>query len=321
MRSTSRGFTLVELIVAVGITAALAAIMLVIVTNLLSTASRSSGSLVTNNQAGFALDRIAEDIEEMILRPDGNIAAAVTLLDLSTDGVSLTQRGWILGTKPSEFELDSNNLSECRFGAAGVWLRFVTMAGEMDDDDGDPDTAEVWISNPVAVGYQIVRRRVTENPNSGLRYMLYRAEIPPPATFAAGYELDPTKPAAEVPYNAIDSANLGAPGNMATPHIEQMLIADAIDFGVRLLGPRLDGLPGLERIWPQSDSGPAAYFVQSGATRFPTHVEVVLRVLTPEGGRILEEFERGTIPGDWWEIAEQHSQVYTRVVPIRGRPM
>ncbi|MFH1499645.1 MAG: hypothetical protein ABII82_17685 [Verrucomicrobiota bacterium] len=45
----------------------------------------------------------------------------------------------------------------------------------------------------------------------------------------------------------------------------------------------------------------------------------MIRVLTPEGIRLLEAKEAGEpVPGTWWEIVEQNSQVYTRRIDIKS---
>jgi len=55
---------------------------------------------------------------------------------------------------------------------------------------------------------------------------------------------------------------------------------------------------------------------------FPDVVDVMVRVLSEEGARILESFENGDFPNmeevDWWSIAEEHSKVYFRRIKIYG---
>ncbi len=67
-------------------------------------------------------------------------------------------------------------------------------------------------------------------------------------------------------------------------------------------------------------------------TGFPDFVDVFVRVLTDEGARLIEAYERGlTEPppeassaadkdAHWWRIAEEHSEVYTERIPLSARP-
>jgi len=55
---------------------------------------------------------------------------------------------------------------------------------------------------------------------------------------------------------------------------------------------------------------------------FPNIVDVMVRVLSMEGSRLLEAFESGSVPSsenfNWWSIAEEHSEVYIRRIKIYG---
>ena len=70
--SDKRGFTVLELLVAISVTALLAAMLFTITTQVLKTQTESSGSLETNQVAQFILDRIQEDLQCALLRNDGN---------------------------------------------------------------------------------------------------------------------------------------------------------------------------------------------------------------------------------------------------------
>ncbi|MDB6126754.1 MAG: prepilin-type N-terminal cleavage/methylation protein, partial [Verrucomicrobia bacterium] len=52
------------------------------------------------------------------------------------------------------------------------------------------------------------------------------------------------------------------------------------------------------------------------AERMPWVVDVVLRILTDDGARMIAGLENGRIAGDWWEIALAHSHVFTRRVVV-----
>jgi hypothetical protein len=48
----------------------------------------------------------------------------------------------------------------------------------------------------------------------------------------------------------------------------------------------------------------------------------MLRILTPEGERLLEALREGNLTGrTWWEIVEQNSEVFSRVINIPSRPL
>lgn len=70
LRRKATAFTLVELLVAVGITAVLAALLLSIVANTLGIWHRSAGALAMENRAQLVLDRIAVDLESAFVRRD-----------------------------------------------------------------------------------------------------------------------------------------------------------------------------------------------------------------------------------------------------------
>jgi hypothetical protein len=69
---------------------------------------------------------------------------------------------------------------------------------------------------------------------------------------------------------------------------------------------------------------------------FPDYAEVMVRILTDEGARLLSAYENGdsAAPGSggaaptddekdtfWWALVEQHSVVYTDMIPLPARPL
>ena len=69
--SVRRGFTLVEVLIAVAITALLSALLVSITAEVLRIWSRSSNTLTTNSQARIALDIVERDLQSAIFRADG----------------------------------------------------------------------------------------------------------------------------------------------------------------------------------------------------------------------------------------------------------
>ena len=100
LRNSHSGFTILELLVAVSVTALLAAMLLNITSQVVSTQTKASGDLETNQIAQFILDRIQEDLQCAISRNDGNVWMAAKIL---TD--ELTSSSWVSSksvAKPKE---------------------------------------------------------------------------------------------------------------------------------------------------------------------------------------------------------------------------
>jgi type II secretory pathway pseudopilin PulG len=357
LRSRPRGFTVIELLVAVGVTALLVTLMVSITLNVLNAWNRSSGRLSTNGTARTVLDQLSQDLSGAVLRRDGNVWLAATIQrDPPGDGDADTPLAdWGDSDKPSGTVADDSlaigtaalapPINELRFGKTGVWLRFITTPPAA---NGGPLEQ---VSAPRAVAYQIIRRDLGTAANPQFSYQLFRSEVRPysevaaeqaRSTFGIGYNLYTTAPQG---YNAPN--NPGADQRAATirnPRPEQLIGNDVIDFGLRLFERNAAG--ALVEVFPvnRRDSvappppnsvsgGSLAYAattdtaaVQSGfgpvsaTTRgFPAAAEILVRVLTPEGARLIQAFEEGTLTGQtWWEIADKHSQVFTRYVEIKS---
>jgi prepilin-type N-terminal cleavage/methylation domain-containing protein len=221
------GFTLIELMVAIGVTALLVSLMLTITINVLSGWNRSSGSLTAGNQARTVLDMLSRDLQAAVIKKDSNVWFAASIQQKQTSGCDSGMNGdavWsslkpsvALSTDPtvtsSSFVVPaltgSNtvpNLEDYRFGQGGVWLRFFTSAT-------DTNTSTT-LSAPRAVSYQIVRVPVVVG-SSEFRYLLFRSEVSSSATFDAGYNLfylnDPSDSTKQLPspYNTTQTKTKG----------------------------------------------------------------------------------------------------------------
>src|SRR5690606_9031381 len=225
MRPSSRkGFTIIELLVAVGVTALLVTLMINIVTTVLTNWNRTSGTLSSGNQARMILDQISQDLQGAILKTDGNVWIAASIQTTGGDA-GMTKEQWF-ADKPSTVSINpaSLNLEEYSFGQAGVWLRFFTTPSDI-NQAGNLTT----ISAPRAVSYQMVRRQVG-GTDAAYLYQLYRSEVFPDATFTAGYDLYD----AATGYNSANNGVArGAVQNIRTPHEDQVIANGVIDFGVR----------------------------------------------------------------------------------------
>ena len=87
-KSQRHGFTLLELLVAVSVTALLAVMLLNITSQVVTSQTEASGNLETNQAAQFILDRVQEDLQCALYRNDGNVWLAATILnDAENSGV------------------------------------------------------------------------------------------------------------------------------------------------------------------------------------------------------------------------------------------
>lgn len=363
-RSVRRAFTIIELLVALGITALMVTLMVNISINLLKAWNTSGGQLSAGNQARAALDYLSQDLQAAVFRRDDNIWLAATVQRNPPAGngdeniTSVFNTAWTLtggnmkpdgggavaaansldlaGTLPVDAQ-DDGKIENVRFGKAGVWLRFFTTPPDI---NSSPSTTSALR----AVSYQISRGRVGPAASSDQYfYALFRSEVAPDITFTNGYNIT----------GAAYDTTAGAGGIIRTPTINEIIANNVIDFGVRLY--ERDSSGNLLEVFPTRRNAAGAvttlptaapvtllattdtpipvyagYGNNAGtnlAPAMPVVAEVMLRVLTPEGQRILQAFEEGKVarPADvatndeyWWQIATQYSQVYTRRVEIRA---
>ena len=363
-----RGFTVLELIVAVAVTAVLTGMLLLISTQVLETQSSTNAELERNQVAHFVLDQIQEDLQCALFRNDGNVWMAISILNESSNSGS-----WVEASKTSfaksplnslriidsdwptealqDLEIDSleqGPFHKSRFGVAGTWLRFFTQSPELDPQANGNGSAR-------AVAYQIIRYGITGSTTSRKRYHLFRSDVSAKNTFEAGYNLHPDS---ESGYG-INASNISVdlnspntprvPSTILNPIIEDgtdypstsfSLATNIIDFGIRAyhLEKNSFGTGNLVQLFPPikldapgnllseeffaTSHKPYQEITDPTFYQFPDVVDVMVRVLSEEGARILENYEGGSFPNteevDWWSIAEEHSKVYFRRIKIYG---
>lgn len=319
--SSLKAFTIIELLVAVGVTALMVSLMLTIVVNVLSGWSKSSGTLSSGNQARTLMDLVSQDLQSAIMRRDGNVWMVATVQDTATGG------DWASGLKPtgtasssmaptgsryipalpSPITSSPADLDSYRFGQGGVWLRFFSTVS-------DVNTSVATISAPRAISYKIVRQSVASGSNEK-RYMFYRSELPSNTTFATGY-------------NLFDAAYYtGAASVIKTPATTALVANNVVDFGVRFF--KLNSASQLIPIFP--DSSDVCFAVTSDTTKvgggvestpkqdFPVAAEIFVRILTDEGANKIANLENGISTTEtWWDIVLANSRVYTRRVEIKS---
>lgn len=321
-KRASPGFTLIELLVATAVTAIIVGLMITMVNNLLTAYNRSSGALAAQSQAGFVLDQLATEVESMVLRNTDDVMLAATIRH-GADAPSGFE--WSESDKPSGNDslvvqsvsgaarFDAlDPIESQRFGQGGVFLRYFTSAPSLTDDDDE---------GVRAVGYRLELDGVTSATDAPLQYMLYRGEIPARATFEAGYDLDPD--AGDYTEDEVGTTD-SAPNTLLDPTEANIIAGNVVDFGVRFFeiseAPANFKQRGL--LFPLDSSDVEYLAAGSGAEEYPRAIEVMLRILTPEGERLLEALREGNLTGrTWWEIVDQNSEVFSRVINIPSRPL
>jgi len=325
-----RGFTLLELLVAVTITLVLAGLMLMVVTNTLTLWLRTQDKFSTASQAKLLLDLVERDLQAAAFRKDGGTWLAV---DVVNTPATLTNHGWLVpasALKPATSESQrllpgtvggaTPQISDARFGLSGAWLRFITT------------NVESGGSLPVAVSYQIARRplsgAISAASQADVRYTLFRAAVSPANTLAGGNG---------VTASAYGSSSVAPTGSRNLPTVTNPNSSDAIatnvvDFGIWLY-VRDTTTGGLRRIFPADNSDLAHMAQDTGAAtdanRFPDVADVMVRILTEQGATLLAQMESGaglvTRPPKyasdaewWWAVVEANSHVYTRRIEVRG---
>ena len=312
--STRAAFTIIELLVAVAVTALMVSLMLTIVVNVLGGWNRSSGTLSSGNQARTVMDLITSDLQSAILRRDNNVWLVATIQDSAPSEWSGSTKPVGTASGPTDITGGSRytpavasplpSIEDYRFGQGGVWLRMFTTVP-------DTNATTTTLSAPRAVSYKIVRQKVASSGTES-RYMLYRSELDPNATFTTGYDLFGSS------YYA---------GVIKTPLQSSLVANNVVDFGVRFL--KSNSTNQLVSIFPNTNgdvcfaatsSTKSGSGVDSTPTRdFPTVADIFVRVLTDEGATKLANLESGASTAEtWWEIVLANSRVYTRRVEIKA---
>lgn len=316
-----RGFTLLELLVAVTITLLLAGITLAVTTGTLSLWRRTQDTFSTGTQGKLALDLLERDLQAAVYRRDANGTVWLAADVINTPGALAGSHGWLTTPlmKPTSGESQrlvpdpadalAPSIADARFGLSGTWLRFIATTAESEKER----------ALPRAIAYQIARRPVSgpvaaTNP-AEVRYALFRTAVGNQITFANGYNVATAY-----------GATLANPGTST-----DALATNVVDFGVWLYVRDAAGV--LRRIYPADNadlSHAATDAVSPGdANRFPAVADVMVRILTDEGARILDAMERadGTIVRPaafandvawWWAVVGANSRVYTRRVEVKG---
>lgn len=349
MKVRRAGFTIVEVMVAVAITAILAGFIVAALTNVSGFWSRTSGKLSAEAQGRYVLDQLTLDLQSALYRDDGNTWLAATILGNTTNsGLWNTTSTTANGLKPNNaggsllltpIITTTGNIADARFGQGGTWLRFFTVKR------GTNLTAAT-ASAPVAVAYQIVRRGTTATAaNQDRRYLFHRSEVRPtaasanqPGTLESGFNITAT---AYQPSSG--TAAVGNPAEIKFPTLNSVIAENVIDFGVRMFvyEPNAEtGARELRQIFPSGASDlthnatlpPRVKNADDLYTDcFPEVIDIMVRVLTDEGARLLAGYEAApqritALPGRtaqqyWWDLALANSQVFTRRIVLTPKSL
>ena len=161
-RRSRRGFTIIELLVAAGITLAIAGFIAVIVLNVSTTWTRAGNRLSADAQARIVLDQLQLDLQGAMFRDDGNVWLAADILSAANGGQTGLWQTAARNPKPSgglSLDLtatradlavaDRGKLERSRFNTAGVWLRFFTNSRPVTNAAGTITTPSAPVANDV----------------------------------------------------------------------------------------------------------------------------------------------------------------------------
>ncbi|MGE9289860.1 MAG: PulJ/GspJ family protein [Puniceicoccales bacterium] len=320
-KRATQGFTLIELLVASGVTAIIVGLMITMVSNLLTAYNRSSGALSAQSQAGLVLDQLTSELESIVLRNSDDVMFKVDQVGTLAGSGKSSPAGIELASGAFGDDWEDLPIENYRFGEGGLWLKFFTSAPSLTDDP----TPGVR-----AMGYRIDFNPVAQG-SSESSFMLYRTQIPAEVTFDWGYDLDDIYPSADTysySYEDSDGVAVTVTGeenglkdpNPALSELSQQIIADnVVDFGVRLF--TLNDQRQRELVFPLDANDSYSASSDSTTDSYPEVVEVMVRILTPEGRRLIDAMRDNLLQGqNWWDVVDRNSEVYSRVIKIPSRP-
>lgn len=325
--SRMQGVTLVELMVAITIALALVAVMLSVTQGTLKLWNRAQTVFTSDTEAKLVLDALERDLHAAIYRDNGATWLAV---DVISTPETLTNHGWrATGTiKPLDSEslrLDPppvgsipSNVADARFGLSGAWIRLITTNLEAKNSNNPGG------SQPIAVSYQIARRplsgSIAASNLATVRYTLFRSAVANDTTLQNGLDV------VGAGYSSFSSAFPGARSarSLTNPNSADAIGSNVIDLGVWLYRRNSSG--DLQRIFPTSNAD--LTHAASSLAEFPEVADVMLRVLTDDGAKLIDAIESGDgvvvrPPGStdaewWWSAAEANSRVYVRRIHLKG---
>ena len=307
MTSGRKAFTLIELVVALGITAVIGYFFVSIGRDFAIAWDNVGNSVARETEARGALDAITRDFESAFFREGSDVMFAIDVLDDNSNAGAKWEAG--SAERPSADGFDTTNHE---YGWAGGWVRLICASPSLN-----------------AVGYQIIRSTIKDT--IGLpRYMLYRNVVTVEDTvdnsISSGFDLT----------SVVYTTN----GDVITPKRPNILAVNVVDFGARLYvyedpatDSSLDDAPdGLRLIFPADASSRLETTIPTGLwhrantflgttyeNRYPDVVEIFIRILDEKGTSELSAMEESGLNDQWEEIVADNSKLYRRFIAVRGK--
>jgi len=309
----TKGFTVLELLVASTVSIILIGLFLTVTTNILDAWGQSRDSLSSNAKARIILNTLSVDLESAIMRDDKGVWLACDLLTTTSVSGKWNQAS---NQKPADdrsleidFEDESLTANDYRFGVAGNWIRFFASAADasVSGDFGDVN----------AIAYQLIRREPRSTSSSADEsYNFYRSIV------RSDYTMEEVVEDEGFFIDEFDGSEFeGHPGEIVSPRNDASLLArDVVDFGVILY--EIDDA-GQNRVLFPKQGGTMEFRVP--ADGIPTSADIFVRILDEEGAKQINAFERGLIPNDdpdfWWDTVIKFSTVYSKRVYFKAQPL
>jgi type II secretory pathway pseudopilin PulG len=340
LRSCS-GFTLLELVVASVITMILSGALVMLSSGAASAWRTGAGALSTDNRANAILSQIEQDIGGLILYSkmmgavDAGARGSLRIqIRNSTMPASWTGPANADNMRPagSSLELSDDRIANWRFGRYSTDFRLLTRAADGDSNPQLMGMADWAPPNlPTVVGYQVVRQ--ADDGTSGFTgmpqvyYRLYRSVVRPAPVGSAitnpvfngmnVFELANGTDVENTAYsNQPSPLDPFAPGTLEYPHRNMMLADGVVDFGIVLYGKDYDSSdPSESEIFPDGGGNLDTSTLASLDGNI-AYILVYVRILTEQGATILSRKELDGQGGDWWNIVNTNSKVYTRLIPV-----
>lgn len=265
--------------------------------------------------------------------------------------------------------MTSASLADARFGPAGVWLRFfTTKRGSNLTATPATFSAPVAVGYQIIRRFSAASTVSTKTAYLFHRAEVRPAGVGTGSTLRPGV-LETGYTITSGPYSNVSTATntgttTGDPRSIQAPgsrtNFDSVIGENVIDFGVRCYVREVvpsdsadpTSLPAtrLRLVFPAGDAAGALTNSTSAPLRaqlpgntpstdpsynyrflMPDVVDVMVRILTDEGARLLDSYERAnsplTVPAGltaqqyWWQIAAANSQVYTRRVVLNTKPL
>ncbi len=311
MNSREKGFTLIEMVVALAITAVIGYLFVSIGRDFVRAWDHIGDTVSRETEVRAALDWIERDFESAFFQEGNGVMFAVDVLNNENNSGSWQTDGDTL--RPST---SGSNTQNHEYGWAGCWVRLFTASPTLN-----------------AVGYQIIRSTMRNAPEFTPRYMLYRN--------AANVR--------ETIDKVLDLTDTGAyptlTGDVVNPERPNILAINVVDFGVRLYiyetDPTSPGYPDpsgadapdqLRLIFPADGSSQLVTDISAAANhrgstftgiayqnRYPDVIEIYMRVLSERGADMISDMEEAGDNTFWDEVVANNSRLYRRYVVVRGR--